>query len=91
MGTALEYPARWTADIGLAVGVTEAMSIAAPLVEEGGGVASIILVLVSWVGLGTSLCRQRPFSDMTFFAVMLGCGIVSESTGDGCATMNLVL
>jgi hypothetical protein len=90
MGTAVEYPARLTADIGVAVGMTEALAIAAPLVEAGGGVASIISVRVSWIGLGTSLCRQRRFSDLTFFAGMLECGIVWQSAGDGCATMNLV-
>jgi hypothetical protein len=90
MGTAVEYPVRWTADIVVAVGMTEALAIAAPLVEAGGGVASIILVRVSWIVLGTSLFRQSRFSDMNFFAGMLECGIVSQSAGDGCATMDLV-
>jgi hypothetical protein len=46
MRTAVRYPVRWTADIGVAVGMTEAVAIAASLVEAGGGVASIISVRV---------------------------------------------
>jgi hypothetical protein len=43
----VEYPVRWTAAIGLAVGMPEALAVAAPIAVAGGGVASIIFVRVS--------------------------------------------